>query len=804
MKYTLSLFLILPLFLQAQINQTVRGTIRDKDTRATLVGASVVLIGDSSITLGAVSDIDGNYTLENVPVGRHSFEFSSLGYQSRLVDDVSVISSRETILDIELSESSYDLGEAEITATRKGEVMNEMATVSARQFSVAETDRYAGSRGDPARMASNFAGVQGADDSRNDIVVRGNSPQGVLWRVEGIDIPNPNHFAIPGTSGGPVAILNNKILSNSDFYTGAFPAEFGNSIAGIFDLRLRNGNTNKFEFTGQLGFLGTELLAEGPLNKKHKSSFLVSYRYSTISLFKKLGIDIGTSAEPKYQDGFFRLFFPAKNGGTFALWGLGGLSGVDILISDQTEPERNIFGENDRDQYYKTRMGLIGLTYSKPINEAAYLKTTFAYAYDEQDSHHDFVYRHLNTEEMYVVDSLTNMMNYNFRQSKVSNSTFLNYKLNPKNLIKAGFNIDYLMWAHQDSIINLDTASVAFDSWSPRWNSDESSLLLQPYVQWKWKPNQKWTVNLGLHSQYLAMNNSLSVLEPRLGIKWKLKDSQSLSFGAGMHSQMQSAYLYFYQPYQNENGEYQQHNRDVGFTKSNHLVLAYDCLIGKNFRFKTETYYQQLSEVPVEQNESSFSLVNTGAGFSRFFADTLENTGSGYNYGIEFTLEKFFNNSYFFMITASLFESKYKGSDGVERNTDFNGRYAVNFLLSKEWKLNKNSSILTGTKITMAGGRWYGPVDFEASNELKEIIYVSESRNTQQLDDYFRADLKINYKVNRPKVSHEVGLDLVNVTNQKNVLKLTYAPDESNDPEKSVREEYQLGLLPVFFYRIDF
>ncbi|MBW3546457.1 MAG: carboxypeptidase-like regulatory domain-containing protein, partial [Bacteroidetes bacterium] len=317
------------------LTQTVRGTVVDKETRFPLIGASVVLTSDTTGTLGTIAGIEGDFRLEKVPVGRQSFKVSFIGYEEVILNNIVVSSAKEVVMEISMEESQVQLAEVVVKATRDGDASNEMALVSARSFTIEETERYAGSRGDPARMASNFAGVQGADDSRNDIVIRGNSPQAVLWRLEGVNVPNPNHFNIPGTAGGPVSMINNKTLANSDFYTGAFPAEFGNSIAGVFDLNMRNGNNSRHEFSGQFGFLGTEIFAEGPLSRKRKSSYLVSYRYSTLALFSGLGIDIGTTAVPRYQDAAFKLNFPLQKNASLAVFGMGGNSHIDIMISDQ-------------------------------------------------------------------------------------------------------------------------------------------------------------------------------------------------------------------------------------------------------------------------------------------------------------------------------------------------------------------------------------------------------------------------------------------------------------------------------------
>lgn len=801
MRLVVVILLLFPIWSFSQVTQSIIGTVVDSESQFPLPGVTIQLVTDSAVT---ATDINGTFELSNVSVGRHKLIFSFIGYQERVMDNVIVNSARETVVSLTLEEMVMEIEAAEVTATRNGEARNDMATVSARQFDVIETDRYAGSRGDPARMASNFAGVSGADDSRNDIVIRGNSPQGVLWRLDGIDMPNPNHFSIPGTGGGPVTILNNKILGNSDFYTGAFPAEFGNSVSGVFDLRMRNGNARKHQFSGQFGFLGTELLAEGPINKNKGSSYLGNFRYSTLSMFSALGIDIGTSAVPLYSDGFFRANFPRKTGGQMAIWGMGGKSAVDIVISDQVTPERNIFGENDRDQYFRSQMGIVGLTASKAHNENLFIRQSFAVAHERQNSNHELVYRHLNIDNQYINDSLVDLLNYQFEQNKASYSFYLNNKVNKNFSVKAGIIADGYMWNYFDEVFNVDTTSADYYNWDNRWNAQEGALFLQSFIQGRYRPNDDWTFVAGLHSQYFSLNGSASWIEPRVGVKRALPNGQTLSFGAGMHSQMQPTYMYFYHQQEDEFGNPIHHNRNMGFTRSNHYVLAYDRPLGKSMRLKAETYYQDLSEIPVEVSSSSFSIVNTGAGFSRFFPDSLENSGTGANYGVELTVEKFFANQYFFMLTASIYDSKYVGSDGVERNTDYNGGYTFNALGSKEWTINETASIVTGLKVTRAGGKRYGPVDIEASNAARDVVYVDSERNSQQFDDYFRVDLKVNYKSNRPKVTHEIGLDLVNITGQENVLKLTYAPDESNDPEKSVREEYQLGFLPVFYYKLDF
>lgn len=791
----------------AQPTQNVRGKIFDSETFIPLVGAKVqVFTSDSTKFYRALTDVDGNFSIPNVPVGKHKVIVSFATYDSQ-TSVVEVNSGKESIVNIPMQESFKMQDEVTVVGRKEGEVINELALISARQFSVEETNRYPGSRSDPARMASNFAGVQGADDSRNDIVIRGNSPLGVVYKVEGVDIPNPSHFAISGSAGGPVSIINNKSLANSDFFMSAFPAEYGNSISGIFDLKLRNGNNNHHEFTGQFGFLGTELMAEGPMKKDGKASYLVMGRYSTLSIFQQVGIKIGTDAVPVYGDGAFKFNWNLKKGGNLSFFALGGKSNIKILISEQEEYTSDLYGEGDRDQYFGTTMLTSGLNYKKSLSEKTFLTSTLAYSFEEQHSKHEYLIRHLDTinkgtaDEAYKlrVDSIYPMMGYTYAMSKVSYFLAVTHKFNPRHLIKAGINFDAYFMNHSDSVLPLVSDSVFLN----RWDFKGSAMLIQPFVQWKWRISEKMDFTAGLHAQYFSMSNSISPIEPRLGWKYKMNKAQSIFAGAGMHSQIQPMYTYTYHLLDAQ-GDKIYHNKNMDFSKSIHTSIGYDKSFGKGLNFRTEIYYQHLYNIPVTIQPSSYSLINMGGGFARFFPDSLENTGTGTNYGLEITLQKYFSNKFFFLFSGSLYNSSYVGSDGIERNTSYNGNYVTNFLTGKEFRINDKQSISLGIKITYAGGQRYGYVNIPESTLKNEIIYLDSAFNERQFKNYFRMDFKVNWKLNTKKLTHEIGLDLVNIFNTRNLLSLAYAPNLADPSAEPIAEKQQLGFLPIFYYKIDF
>ncbi len=788
----LLLFSVIGFAAEAQLLQRVKGQVLDKESRIPLEGV-IVSVTSLPAPRMALTDASGRFTIDSIPVGKQNVSFSYGSYRPYDLADVLITSGMEVVIEVQMEESARKLDELVVRSKRSS--VNEMAIISTKTFDVQETERYAGSRSDPARMASNFAGVQGADDSRNDIIVRGNSPAGLLWRIEDVDIPNPNHFAIPGTSGGPVSMLNSKTLATSDFLTGAFPAEYGNSISGAFDLRLRNGNRDRFEMTAQLGFLGTEIAAEGPISRKTGATFLLAYRYSTLRLFESFNIRIGTSSIPNYQDLSFRLNFPMGRKGNLALFGIGGLSSIDLIVSKLTEPSQEIYGESDRDQYFSSNTGFAGASYTHTFNKNTLAKIVSAFSANVIEARHEKVFRDAD----YRVDSFKHILGYRFGTSSWNTHGYVVHKMGARHTIKGGLMANVFLLDLLDSSRQYPPSR---QDWQHRLQFQGSTSLLQAYAQYKFRPSDDLSLTAGLHLQYLTHNSS-AALEPRLGLRWLPGGGHVLSLGYGLHSQMQPIYQYFAHDPARPPGA--MHNYDMGFTRSHHLVAGWDKRLSSSIRMRTEIYYQHLFNIPVElRGGSSFSNINQGSSFSRVFPDSLKNGGTGSNYGLELTLEKGFSKGYYLLFTGSVFNSTYKGADGIERSTDYNGRYATNVLAGWEPKIGANTVLLTGVKVTFAGGRLYSVPDLQASNAKGDFVVIDSLRNSERFADYFRADLRIGIRINRPKLTHELAFDLVNIFDNQNILNLTYSPDLAAQGQYPFLKSYQLGFLPLFYYRVDF
>jgi hypothetical protein len=630
-------------------------------------------------------------------------------------------------------------------------------------------------------LAANFAGVSAPDDSRNDIVIRGNSPVGVLWRIDGMNVTNPNHFASVGTTGGAVSALNTNFLKNSDFFTSAWPAQYGNALSGVFDLGFRNGNAQKRETTIQAGVItGMEATTEGPISRKNGSSYLVGYRYALAGVAQAVGVDIGTTATPSYQDLSFKLNGGNTKWGKFSTFGI--IASSSISISGGSSG--SLYGGKDGNDL-SSNIRIVGVNNFKQLTKNSYINSSVGLNYASTNQI-NYGSDRKTLETFTKEENTVTKTGYNFLSS-------YNVKVNSKLFLKIGV---------QDELLDLNlyyrTKRDVNDTWNQIWDYNSNTHLAQAFAHAKYSFNEKLTLNAGLHSQYFFLNNSSS-LEPRLGIKYELKANNTFSFGYGLHAQMQPINVYFLQT-QNADGSYQYNNKNLDFTNSHHWVVGYDWQASKDWRLKAEAYYQYLFDVPVNTISSSYSMLNTGASFKTDLEDSLTNNGTGKNYGLELTIEKFFSKGYYGLFTASVYDSKYIGSDGIERNTAFNGKYVLNILAGKEWNVGSRNKFSLDVKYTNAGGRAYTPIDLDASN-----LAGSEVKSTNEYsafyDTYFRMDVKLGYVINsaKRKLAQTISLDIQNVSNHKNVFSQNY-----NSNEKSINTTYQLGLFPNVVYKVQF
>lgn len=756
------------------LTQTVRGKIFDADSRVPLAEANLLIL-QSDPQLIATTDADGRFKLEQVPVGRQSLKISLVGYEEKTIPNILVVAGKETVLEISLRESFTRLKDVVISSRPdKSKVANEMALVSARTFGVEETKRYAGAINDPARMVASYAGVNSDGSGNNDIIVRGNNPRNIQWRLEGVEIPNPNHFAAEGLTGGPINALNSQMLANSEFYTGAFNPQYGNALAGIFDMKLRTGNNEKREYSFSAGVLGTDITLEGPFAKGKRGSYLVNYRYSTLGLLDQLRI-VNFNGVPKYQDGSFKLLFPTAKCGDFTVFGLWGRSTIKTRQYDDADDTKLM------EEFSQTsKLGVAGVSQHLPLGEKVYLRNTLSVSNNGTQGLSSQPADSLSLRE-YFKASLNNNV--------IRGASTVTVKMNPRQQLQAGVIYSAYYFNFDSRYFDEPTQSYVTEQ-----NNKGNASLLQAFGSWRWRVTPQLTLVNGLHAQKTSLNKEISI-EPRSSARYDFAKGQALTAGFGLHSKMEALPNYFALISQS------MPNSNLAMGKAAHYVLGYENKLGQHLFMKIEAYYQYLFHTPVENSSvSSYSLLNQDG----LFTDrVLANNGKGKNMGLEFTLERYFHNNYYFLVTASAFDSRYVAGDGIWRNTRFNGRFTSNALYGKEFLLrrknDRNRVIGVNTRVSYLGGRRLLPIDLAASQAAGRTIFIEQHAFEKKNDDVFSINLGLVYRLDRKRSSHEIKLDVQNVTGNSANIDYYYS-----STTKKIETIKQLSTLPVLSYTINF
>ncbi|MBS1597566.1 MAG: TonB-dependent receptor [Bacteroidetes bacterium] len=777
-------FLQLSLFSygQSDYKQTIKGYVIDAESKKPLAGITVKVVPGSA---SAVSDSSGFYLLKDVAVGRYAIQFTSIGYETKIISGLTLSSGKELEQNISLIQK-FSLLESFTLRLRKNNAkpLNEFATVSARSFSMDETRRYPAAFSDPARMAMNFPGVSAADDGNNSIVVRGNSPLGVLWKLEGIEIPTPNHFSSLGATGGAISMLSSNVIGKSDFYTGAFPAEIGNATSAVFDLNFRNGNKDKAEHSVMLGTLGAEISTEGPLGKQKNKAYLVNYRYSTLALLKPI---LHLQGQPDYQDLSFKFNWDTKRSGSFAVFGLGGYNKF-TLEAKKDSTKWNSDDEVNATGVGSTTYGVIGLSHQIFVNPNSYFKTVLSASYNRSSFSQDT----LNPADNYnrvrtITESTTD--------NAIRLSSYFNSKLNLRNTIRTGFVMQQLSYG-LDQLYYSNTEK----KWIQSLQGNGGTQFYQVFFQWKYRITDRLTLNSGVNASYLALNKKSSV-EPRVALSYQL-NGQTFSIAAGLHSRLEHISTYLFENV-SPGAAHTYPNKDLDLSRAAHFVLGYEKFFSViNLRTKIEAYYQYLYKIPVEKNiPSGFSAINMRDVYDLIDTKPLVSTGTGKNYGVDLSVEKPFSNNYYFISNLSIFKSSYTNYAGKEFNSRYDRNYSFSIIGGKEWQSNKNPNKIYGVsaKVLTSGGLRSSVIDIPASIAAGKEILVADKYFTERGPAYLRFDGSIYIKKNRKKSTRTISIDIQNLTNHRNFYDNYF--DERTGRQKTA---YQLGIIPNISYKIEF
>jgi hypothetical protein len=756
--------------------QSLRGVVLDNASNKPVEFASVILL-KTSPTIGTSTDAQGSFTLNSLPVGRYDLQVSMVGYETAIIREVTLVSGKQTNLNITLQQNVTLLNEVTVKPRINKELpINSMATVSAKMLSVEEAKRYAGGFDDPVRLASSFAGVSN-NTGDNGIIVRGNAPKFMQWKMEGIEIPSPNHFGdLNYLGGGVLTALSSQMLTNSDFFTGAMPAEYNNALSGVLDIALKTGNNQKRERTFQVGLIGIENSQEGPFKKGGRASYIYNYRYSTLALLAPLLPEGANSI--KYQDLSFKINIPTLRAGTFAFWGMGFTDNASQ--KPKTDKQEWKYADDNQDDQIKQYTGVLGMSHKFFFKNDAYLKTVLAVTVNDVD----WTTRKLNNDlELKPFSRITNT------NSNLVLSSFISKKFSAKHTNKTGILLTGMRYD-----ILLNKAQKVDETPKELVNTSGESMLIAGFSSSSVSINPKLMMNVGINAQYFALNKHYTI-EPRLGFRQIINEKHAVGLAYGLHSRLEKLNYYFNNSLQT--GE-RAINKNLDFSKAHHFVLSYDWNISDLIHFKIEPYFQHLYSIPVVKGTST-SFINLQSDL--FFGEKLENTGKGRNYGIDLMLEKYISDGFYYLISGSVFDAEYTGGDGIWRNSRFNRNFVGNLLVGKEWSVGKNKQnvVSLNTRVSYQGGNWYSPINIAASQKAKEVVYDETQAFSLQSDPMTNIHFTAIYKINKSKRSSEFALKILNLTNQADFRGHLY-----NFKTNDVDKELPALVIPNISYKIEF
>ncbi|NJI72658.1 TonB-dependent receptor [Sphingobacterium kitahiroshimense] len=756
-----------------KLHQTISGFVYDSASGQALQDVSIVIMG--SYPISTKTNMDGKFILENIPIGRYELRISFTGYESQIIKEVLVGSVHQVYIEVPMYENAITLQEVESKPkTLHAKPINPFTVVGGNTFSPEQASRFAGGMDDPARLVSSNAGVTTSSMSSNGLSIRGNAPSLLQWRLEGVEIPSPNHFSdINGLGGGLLCAVSNNVIGNSDFLIGSFPAEYNNAISGVFDIKMRKGNRKLYHHSFQLGLLGIDVASEGPISKSSNATYIINYRYSTTGLLEKIRKDENIGGKLGYQDLNFNLNFPTKKSGVFSIWGLGLVDNVAPILDQSTNRK---YLDDGVLSAAEQKAGATGLSHHYFLkNNKTSLKSTFATTYSSNHIHEDFY--DIENHKSPKTDLTYNTTNLIF-------SSTLQHKFHPNHINKTGVTLTNI---HHN--IHVDHTPYYGQQLINFAHSNSHTNMISAYSNSKIKISNDFTVVGGFNVQHFILNKN-TVAEPRVGVNWDALPGRSISAAYGLHSRIERPDVYFF-----KNNEEELINRNLAFLKSHQFTVGYNQELTSDLYLKIELYFQLLYDVPIAPI-GNYSILNRTDFYT---TQSLISKGKGKNLGVDLTLSKSFKKGYYYLLTTSLFDSKYKAADDKWYNTRFNRNYVFNFLVGKEWIFGSNI-LGVNFKASKLGGQRYSPVD-EAATLLhpdKEVQYDENRMFEKQLRSMFIGDLTLSYKMNRGRFSHTFAIKSVNATKQKEFIKHKF-----NIMTQTIEPYFAANSLFNVSYRID-
>ena len=777
--------------------ETLRGTVKDAITGEPLIGATVKIVELENVA--AIADIDGKYQINLSKGGRYTIEANYVGYEPSVTKEILISGAKEVVLDITLRENSTELKEVVVRPrVNKEATVNPTVLTGGVMLSMEEASRFAGGYNDPARLVMSFAGVSGEADG-SGLSIHGNAPERMQYRIEGVEVFTPNHFNDLWNAGyGLVSALNSNVIGNSDFFTSTFNANYNNALSGVFDVKMRPGNNTKYENILQIGTVSEELTLEGPISRKHNSSYIVNYRYGFTSLVDKLGLVDTDGSHMSFQDFSWKLNFPTKRAGTFSVFGLGF---IDTNWDERMKIKDTHSAYDASDNDSKLAQLLAGVSHKILLGNKWTWRSTLAYnmQHIKDDEYYYGLKRDENDVLIYPLEYEEPEKKYLFSKQKINEdriifNTELSKQVNDKWLTQFGgeyshrfFNLVYR---------SADRLYAPVETMKDITNMKDNTGLASVFWQNLYKFNDHLSATAGISANYFLYSKKYSV-EPRVSMKWDPNEKNSFALGYGLHSMVEKLDAYFYR-----DDEGKLVNKDLGLTKAHHFQATYMYKFNSNLTLRANAYYQYGFNTPVGIDGSTYCVTNR---YFNFTDEPLVNKGNTRNYGADITLEHYMSHGFFGQTNISLYRSQYRGVDKVWRNQMYDRRFMFKILGGKEWIIGKNV-LNVSAKYSIQGGLRYTPIDVDQMNANidagivnDEPIYKDNEAFTKHFKPTGIIDLTVSYKINKKRVSHTIAFEGLNILGTDTPMFQRF-----DLGTRQVRIDKGGISLPNIFYRLDF
>ena len=785
MKHILLLFLFVSIspLIYSQ-TATLKGNVSDAGSNESLPFVNVLLLGTDK---GTVSDIEGNYLIEGIEPGIYNIEYSFVGYKSFVQYEVQLSTSRIENFQIKLEEQSEALEEVKVKVIAKAKSIE--SPISVRSISNQEIIRNPGGNRDISKVIQSLPGVASTVSFRNDIIIRGGAPNENRFYLDGIEVPNINHFATQGSSGGPVGMINVNFISGVDFYSGAFPANRGNALSSIMNFKQKTGNTERWISSFTLGSSDAGLTFDGPIGKK--SSLILSYRRSYLQyLFSALGLPF----LPTYNDAQFKYVYQPDKKNKLTFIGLGAIddfklnAGVNDGVEDSLTLVANdyILGYLPINTQWNYTVG----GKWQNFGEKSIWTTVVSRSHLNNEA-----YKYLGNDEGSEDNKILDYKSQEIENKlRIENSSFRN-----------GFKINFGLNAEQVTYTNstfskraINGTEVVFD-FDSRLNLIKHGLFTQISKSFF---GERWALSFGLRMDGVNysndMNNSLNQLSPRLSSSFNFNEKLSFNANIGRYYQLPA---YTVLGYRNGSGDLVNRENDIQWIRADHAVAGFEYSFSKYFDISIESFYKDYTNYPF-QLADSISLANLGGDFGVIGNEPVTSDNKGRSYGLEFLAQQRAKKGFYGILAYTMVRSEFQDKTGAYIPSAWDNRHIVSLTMGKSFKKNWE----LGVKFRFSGGSPYTPYDVQTT-ALKAVWDVTQQGvfdynrlNTIRTPNVHGLDIRIDKKWYLKKTLLNFYFDIQNLYGYAAELQptLTVQRDAAGEPiaDPNNPGSYLLSELP--------